>query len=750
METAAASLGGVGRELLAATADAAYNMTGDAGGHEAGGYHIPFTFEELLLLCTTLWIIYLFGRIAGFLGLPELIGHLVAGILVGPHGVAIAPKPDALMLAGELGLVLMVMEAGMEVDLQQLRIVGARGVCVAFVGSLLPLAIGTGVAYGIFKLAIREALAVGASLAPTSMGISLKVLSEGNVLSTPIGQLIIAAAVIDDVIALVLLAELEALETPTVANFIVPIISSLAFIFGLGGIAVFVMPRVMRAVLPRVPERYLQALLLGGVLLTSYAMLPATHYGKTSYLLGAFLGGLCFCTAEPLMPIWHNNAYQILSWLLRVFFACTLGFEVPIQDLWTPEILTMTCAFLLAFFGKLVTGLFATPLTGRAFSIIGFAMSAWGEFAFIVATTAREMGSMSDTTFGAVVLAVLLSAFYSPLAVQLTISITGRGGMRGLRRRMRLPCAAEDALQADQGVMHRVYYKMMLNVRSTWGLTDKLMRELHHLELDIVEFHIQSVSREWSSFVIFLGDRNLRALGALPSENEPPASGDEIETQIATIRTSLAKMLGYDEADLAEGGASADGGLVLTVERFLPALDDANPDDDDRLAFEEAHRSVTAEPETPKPPKTLGGLVRQSVNLARQSAAPRRAGLSRMSAVPGPAPAPASKLGRSSMAPAVNLDRASGGVQLGRVSRGSDETALPPGKKFSLARVSGQPMWRENLARTSGPTAAMEPIPSEKPVTASTSTTGLKDNLLAKDKGGSADGSSSSPPSDRI
>lgn len=300
METAAASLGGVGRELLAATADAAYNMTGDAGGHEAGGYHIPFTFEELLLLCTTLWIIYLFGRIAGFLGLPELIGHLVAGILVGPHGVAIAPKPDALMLAGELGLVLMVMEAGMEVDLQQLRvrpsllpraapdlrppaepslhhrnpdasgwprrqrgqdrsplfdvyrripavrrcflpaigpkldrlsaqrgsaserapcrggsaaridplphpppphkhplfahphshqdlyqvtdtlvsrrqIVGARGVCVAFVGSLLPLAIGTGVAYGIFKLAIREALAVGASLAPTSMGISLKV-----------------------------------------------------------------------------------------------------------------------------------------------------------------------------------------------------------------------------------------------------------------------------------------------------------------------------------------------------------------------------------------------------------------------------------------------------------------------------------------------------------------------------------------------------------------------------------------------
>lgn len=285
-------------------------------------------------------------------------------------------------------------------------------------------------------------------------------LSEGNVLSTPIGQLIIAAAVIDDVIALVLLAELEALDNPTISNFIVPIIASVAFILGLGSIAVFVMPRLMRWALARIPERYVQALLLGGVLMTAYLMLPATHYGKTSYLLGAFLGGLCFCTAEPLMPIWHNNAYQILSWLLRVFFACTLGFEVPIRDLWTPAILTMTCAFLLAFFGKLITGLFASPLNGRAFCIIGFAMSAWGEFAFIVATTAREMGSMSETTFGAVVLAVLLSAFYSPLGVQATLSITGKGGMRGLRRRMRLPCSAEDALQADQDVMHRVYYKV--------------------------------------------------------------------------------------------------------------------------------------------------------------------------------------------------------------------------------------------------------------------------------------------------
>jgi predicted Kef-type K+ transport protein len=91
----------------------------------------------------------------------------------------------------------------------QLSVVGQRGVVVALLGSMLPLGMGTALAAGVFSMNIKSALAVGASLAPTSMGISLKVLEEGKVLSTPTGQLIIAAAVIDDVIALVLLAQVR-------------------------------------------------------------------------------------------------------------------------------------------------------------------------------------------------------------------------------------------------------------------------------------------------------------------------------------------------------------------------------------------------------------------------------------------------------------------------------------------------------------------------------------------------------------
>jgi len=581
----------------------------------------------------------------------------------------------------------------MEVDLHQLRVVGARGVGVAFLGSLLPLGIGTGIAYGIFSLPIRESLAVGASLAPTSMGISLKVLAEGKVLNTPIGQLIIAAAVIDDVIALVLLSELEALENPTLANFLVPIASSLAFIFGVGSLAVFVVPRLLKRFLQRVPELYMPPLLLGGTLLTAYALLPATHYAKSSYLLGAFLGGLCFCTAEPLMPVWHNNAYQVLSWLLRVFFACTLGFEVPIRSLWTPPILIQTAAYLLGFFGKFVTGVFGTPRTLRNFSVIGFAMSAWGEFAFVVATTSREMGTMGPDSFGAVVLAVLLSAFYSPLAVQLTLSL--RSG--GLRRA--LPCAATGAAKADEGVLHRVYYRGAFNIPSRWGLTDRLLRGIHDLGLDIVEFRIHSTDAEWSRFLVFLRDRELRA----PSALELGPVKDTAAERARELRLKLAEKLGIDLAEVAEEAPLAEGAdaLVLTLERWVPDLDDQHPDQDDRLAFQQARDACSPTEPAQQPPKTLGGLVRRSMgpraagpnalrsaSLARQSTGPSqgRAALARQSMGAG-------RLARESMGPLGRGPLAQQSVgPLAGLSRNSLEGAAP-GKRFTLARVSGAPIF---------------------------------------------------------
>ena len=113
---------------------------------------VPFTFEELVAFCGILLIFWVVGKSVEKFGLPALVGEILAGIAVGPHGMNIAPKPDALMMVGEFGLVLMVLEAGVEVDLASLSLVGARGVKVAFFGSLVPLAIGATLAKLVFDM----------------------------------------------------------------------------------------------------------------------------------------------------------------------------------------------------------------------------------------------------------------------------------------------------------------------------------------------------------------------------------------------------------------------------------------------------------------------------------------------------------------------------------------------------------------------------------------------------------------------
>ncbi len=562
----------------------------------------------------------------------------MAGIAVGPHGLGIAPKPDALMMIGEFGLVLMVLEAGVEVDLEQLALVGRRGVLVAFAGSLVPLAIGATLGTLVFDMSAKSALAVGASLAPTSMGISLKVLQDGGVLGTPTGQLIIAAAVIDDVIALVLLSELEALRDPTPVNFIVPIVSSVAFIAVVGYSAIHVVPAfLVDRLVPRVPKQKLEGVLLGMVFCVAYVLMVVLHYGRSSHLLGAFLGGLCFCSLASMQRVWHAQVEKILSWLVRVFFACTIGFEVPIRDLWTGPVLARTGVFLLAGFGKVGTGLFAKPFRASEAAKIGFAMSAWGEFAFIVATASKEAGTLGHEDYSAVILAVLLSAVYAPYAVKSAIDHEKRlKNARSVPERLgsKPSDGGSDARSTSFGgcfsfssdvetggggdvedgssrVLHRVYYVATIACPSRWGLNDDILRAVHDpsVHLEVLDVDIKPRGG-FSTCELFLRDPDLRApLDALVACKENHAVDAKIPVLTAALEAMTLKPKGDENAgSTATFSSSKDakdprGALAgeVLLARWVPDLRDPavdpsgdpssrNPDDelDDSIARKQA------------------------------------------------------------------------------------------------------------------------------------------------------------------
>lgn len=253
-------------------------------------------------------------------------------------------------------LILLVLEAGIDIDVSTLRLIGTRGFLIAIVGSVLPIAIGIAIALALNGSGdVKSAIAAGACFAPTSLGIALNILRAGGILNTPVGQLIISAAVIDDMIALIILSQLESLSgTIDAAGILIPVVSAFCFLVFGGYVALFMVPPVLKAyVLPRFEESEhgrVEMIIMFAFLL---GMMPTTYYAKASYLMGAFVAGLAFCTSHELHLTFVRQFKRVLQWLMRIFFAASIGFQVPIKDFADGVVIYQGLIFALALLGKL-------------------------------------------------------------------------------------------------------------------------------------------------------------------------------------------------------------------------------------------------------------------------------------------------------------------------------------------------------------------------------------------------------------
>ena len=153
--------------------------------------------------------------------------QFTSGVLLGPALADAVPFIDALQLIGKLGILLLVLEAGLEVDFIGAMSIAPRALGAAVTGVILPVIGSLGVVAA-FGGSVAQGLAAGAAIAPTSLGFSSQLLSDTGLLSLPLGRLIAAAAVLDDVISLVLLAEVQALadDTASTWDFIFPVLGS--------------------------------------------------------------------------------------------------------------------------------------------------------------------------------------------------------------------------------------------------------------------------------------------------------------------------------------------------------------------------------------------------------------------------------------------------------------------------------------------------------------------------------------------
>lgn len=326
--------------------------------------------------------------------------------------------------------------------------------------------------------------------------------------------MIVAAAVVDDMIALVVLSQLEGLVgTITVTGILVPIISAVAFLVIGGYLAVFVLPDLIgKFILPRFNPQNHEKVEMTGMFGLVLGLMPATYYSRASYLMGAFIAGLTFCHSDGLHHQFVRQFKRLLQWLMRVFFASTIGFQVPILDFRNTTVIWQGLVFCLSWLiGKVAVG-FMVPnfsqsknFTGNHFRdcmITGFSMAAEGEFAFVIAVFAVDRGLIDKDLYASLVLAVLISTIIPPFALRYTISYYNRKGEEAVAK------AAEQEEQREHSQLElgqgndelldgiknqtQIFLVIQTQSESTWGLLIKIMGVLGTKGLDVIDH------RAWS------------------------------------------------------------------------------------------------------------------------------------------------------------------------------------------------------------------------------------------------------------
>jgi Kef-type K+ transport system membrane component KefB len=329
-------------------------------------------------------------------------------------------EPDILTLIGHTGVSMMIFESGMHFDFERAKFVGPRACVVAVLGTFLPIGAGMGLIYAFGKPVYPYGIAAGVSLAPTSVGIALRLLLEAKQLQKDFGQAIITAAFVDDILSLIAYNILfQATEGAfTFQSAILPsLIGCVLMVLG-AGLGMKFWPMTVEYLMAMIPNKAAPGslsrqdevlLLLIFGLLIGYSTI--TFYLGT-HLWGCFVAGMSFAMIHHVHHVWVRQVKRVTVWMLRIFFSCTVAFAIPYTELASFEALWKgtIMGVVACIFTKVICAFFM----GEARFVIGWAMVGRAEFAYLIAAQAKAANIMDDETFAIIIWALLYATIFAP------------------------------------------------------------------------------------------------------------------------------------------------------------------------------------------------------------------------------------------------------------------------------------------------------------------------------------------------
>ncbi|MDR6216937.1 cation:proton antiporter [Deinococcus soli (ex Cha et al. 2016)] len=370
------------------------------------------------LLFGLFWVVLaaaVFGAVASKLGVPAVVGQVLAGILIGPSVLRLVRPDDFLLSLAELGAVFLLFMVGLETRFRDLLSVGKEALLVAVLGIAFPLALGFG--FGLWQdQGNVSALFVGTALVATSVGITAKVLQEMGVLDARFAQVILGAAVIDDILGLTLLAVVSGLgagESMSAAQVALILGLSVGFV----ALVLAVGIPLVRRFQPRLRNLSLSRMFNVAIVVGLGVAALSTVAGLAP-IIGAFLAGMVLAEVKDEVEF-ESKVHALESFLAPVFFV-VVGLQLDLGVLGDPVVIVAGLILtVLAVIGKVAGGLIGARSMGRRQSLlVGVGMVPRGEVGLIVASLGLAAGVIGKQVYAEVLLMVLLTTVLAPLVLR--------------------------------------------------------------------------------------------------------------------------------------------------------------------------------------------------------------------------------------------------------------------------------------------------------------------------------------------
>lgn len=396
-----------------------------AGGEAVRIETFLFTFAAINIAAKV------FSHLAKRIGQPPVLGELLAGVILGASVLGVIPETgtlhEVIALIAEIGVVVLLFEIGLETDLKEMFRVGPASATVATVGVVAPFALGFGywmllqpdLNAGVDVSTTLVAVFVGATLTATSVGITSRVLSDMNRLGTPEARIVLGAAIVDDVLGLVILAIVSGL----VAGAALTVFGiALKFAIAIGFLVAAVI--IGRWIMPRVFHTIERSEVRGILVVTafSFALLLAALAGVagSAMIIGAFAAGLILSETNQFDYI-TEGIKPIADVFTPVFFlyvgsAVDVSLLNPMSASFDPGILIVAGGLsVMAIIGKVISG-YAVGWGNSTLNrlAIGIGMVPRGEVGLIFAHLGLDRGVIGKEAFNAVVLVVMFTTFIAP------------------------------------------------------------------------------------------------------------------------------------------------------------------------------------------------------------------------------------------------------------------------------------------------------------------------------------------------